>query len=196
MLLKVVFLSAVVLVVSVEGFGSIAENQGFGIGVSTLGTVFGGAGSLDDAKTTMVNLGQTITPTQCQWALEDDNIVLSQKAKGVGLCGVLGVQQDGTALGEQHQSVQPDWNGLSAQGQGLDVNVGETASHSDAAGVVSASSTFLADRLQALSSPATSMNAGQFINLSQQGCLAGGIALNGGFDHSAQVVTTQSQGNF
>jgi hypothetical protein len=193
---RVVFLSVVVLVVSVGAVANLTENQGFGIDASTLGTVFGGAGSLNDNKTTMVCLGQTITLTLCHWALEDDNIVLSQTSNGIGLCGVLGVQQNGAALGEQHQSVTPDWNGLSSQGQGIQVDVSESASRSDAAGAVSASNTFLADRLQALNSGGTSMNAGQCVNLSQGGGLGGGIAINGGFEHSAGVVTIQSQGTF
>jgi len=160
-----VFSLAVVLVVSSQSFGGISQNQGFGIQSTTLAELFKGTGTIGDGKIAVVSLGQTNIGS-CLWAIQDDNVIFTQRATAVGQCAHLGVMQNGSAIGGQFQSLA-GFSGPKAQGQELELGLAQEVTKTNGAGTAAASHEFIGDRLQTLGSSSGSLSQSNFVNVAQ-----------------------------
>ena len=182
------------LVVFVSGLclGDIEQDQGYALDGRSAATLLRGHGTVGDSKILTVMLGQTTFQECGLWAIQDDDAIFLQRTAGVGNCAILDTLQIGQAVGQQSQSIG-SLLGEKAQGQGLEVGLGQSASKIDA-GALATRQGFVGHRLQTAGSPYGLLAEGQLVNLTQNSCLAGSAGSNGQAVANSYLNTNQAQG--
>ena len=184
--------AALAVLVSGLCLGDIEQDQGYAIDGRSAATLLRGHATIGDSKILTVMLGQTTFAECGLWAIQDDNAIFLQRTAGVGNCAILETLQVGQAVGQQSQSIG-SLAGEKAQGQGLEVGLGQSASKIDA-GALATRQGFVSHRPQTAGSPYGLLAEDQLVNLSQNSCLAGSAGSNGQAVTNSYLNTNQSQG--
>jgi hypothetical protein len=179
-------------VLSVSGFAGITQDQGFGIGGETIAQMLDGIGSAEEGSVVKVSIGQASLPACGLWAMQDDKVVFSQKGLAAGVCGGLGVLQNGIATGAQSQQVD-GCLGPVLQGQGLDLTLAQKLGESCGLGVASGTQNLLADRTQASGNVLGLLTSNQFVKACQDASVDGGPGSGGVIMAGLSCTVTQGQ---
>ena len=181
-----------VLFISAGVLADITQDQGFAIGADNLITLLHNKNIADNINLGTVTNDQTAINHCGLWAIQNDNAIFTQKGYAIGTCSQIGVLQSGTATGEQLQLLV-GCCGQKAQGQNLEVNLGQEVSKSNGEGTATATHEFFGDRLQALGSVGGSLNGDQFVSITQNSNIQGEPCADGQVDSIAYISTTQAQ---
>lgn len=180
------------LVLSIPCFAGITQSQGFVLGGETLAELTQGIGTAGDTSLAAVSLGQTALPACGLWAMQNDSVVFSQEGSVAGLCGGLGVTQNGGAVGAQAQKLD-SCLGPGVQGQGIELGLGQQLTDALGGGTALATQGVAAHRLQVAGSICGVMTTGQSVSASQDASVQGAPGSSGGVTASIGCTTIQGQ---
>ncbi|OHB54694.1 MAG: hypothetical protein A2173_07875 [Planctomycetes bacterium RBG_13_44_8b] len=186
---------ATVLFIQSSAFADIAgiaQEQNYAIGADNLIALVQGKNIASNINLGIVTNDQTAINSCGLWAIQDDNAIFTQKGYAIGACSQIGVLQSGTAIGEQCQMLVGCF-GPKAQGQELELGLAQQVNKSNGEGTATAEHEFFADRLQALGSISGSMNADQFISVTQDSNINGDDYADGKVTNSACINSSQVQ---
>jgi hypothetical protein len=178
-------------VLSVSGFAGITQDQGFEVGGETLAILTEGIGTAGDGSHAVISLGQTAIPACGLFAMQNDSVVFSQKGSVAGVCGGLGVLQNGGAVGGQSQKLDSCY-GPGVQGQGIDLGLTQAVTDLYGGGTALASQRVVADRVQVAGAVCGLMTTDQLVKASQDASVHGIPGSSGGI--VANIVCTATQG--
>jgi len=127
MLRKILLSAVVILLLSSGAFANIGQVQGFSIGEFNKVQIVGACGSAVGGNTLEVGQRQTARNPRLGSAAIKQGGILTQHARVRGRGGTIGVVQNASVDGSQHQFIGGRRRGSNTQGQSLNLNLNTIA---------------------------------------------------------------------
>jgi hypothetical protein len=184
--------TALALLVCAQCFGDIGQNQGYELQLGAMTNLFTGVGTTNSGDIAVACMGQTAIREVGLWALQDDNVILTESTGGIGQGALLGALQTSSAVGMQNQFVGNVCAG-GAEGRSLAVDLSQGLTKAAGPGVIGASSEFIGASLQALGSLCATMNADQLVTARQGSAIDGGACSVAATTTAVEASIAQTQ---
>ena len=127
MLRKILLSAVVILLLSSGAFANIGQVQGFSIGAFNKVKIVGGFGSAVGGNMLKVGQRQTASKPRLGSAAIKQGGILTQHARVRGRGGTMGVVQNASVDGSQHQFIGGRRRGSHTQGQSLNLSLNTIA---------------------------------------------------------------------
>ena len=191
MLRKCLLSVAVILLLSSGALAGIGQVQGFEIGALNLVGRCGGRGSAEGGNIAIVNHSQEVFKPLRGSVWQEEKGILVQCGSASGTGGVSGVAQQANVQGLQGQLTGPF--GTTAQGQCLDVSLGQVAIKAGGVGGAVGAQGFVGSQTQTIATPRMITTESQFVGVAQYSNVSGGLGSNAIVVNTVDVKMGQGQ---
>ena len=175
MLRKILLSAVVILLLSSGAFANIGQVQGFSIGEFNKIQIVGAFGSAVSGNIVKVGQRQTAGNTHLGSAAIKQGGILTQHARVRGRGGTMGVVQNASVNGSQHQFIGGRHRGPNTQGQSLNLSLNTNASKpAGGIGRVVGSQSFVGGQSQRQATHGGFSTSSQFVQAEQ------GVKIKGG----------------
>ncbi len=193
MLRKILLSAVVILLLSSGAFANIGQVQGFSIGEFNKVQIVGAFGSAVSGNMLKVGQRQTAGNTHLGSAAIKQGGILTQNARVRGRGGTMGVVQNASVNGSQHQFIGGRHRGPNTQGQSLNLSL-NTNARKPAGGIgrVVGSQSFVGgQRSQRQATHAGFSTSSQFVQAEQGVKIKGGQRSNVVVENNLNVTMFQ-----
>ena len=192
MLRKISLSAVVILLLSSGAFANIGQVQGFSIGAFNKVQIVGAFGSAVGGNMLEVGQRQTARNPRLGSAAIKQGGILTQHARVRGRGGTIGVVQNASVDGSQHQFISGRRRGPNTQGQSLNLNLNTTARKPvGGIGCVVGSQSFVGGQSQRQATRGGFSASSQFVQAEQGVKIMGGQRSNVVVENNLNVTMFQ-----
>lgn len=192
MLRKILLSAVVIMLLSSGAFANIGQVQGFSIGDFNKVQVVGGFGSAVGRNMLEVGQRQTARNPRLGSAAIKQGGILTQHARVRGRGGTIGVVQNASVDGSQHQFIGGRRRGSNTQGQSLNLNLNTIARKPGGSiGRVVGSQSFVGEQSQRQATRGGFSTSSQFVQAEQGVKIMGGRRSNVVVENNLNVTMFQ-----
>ena len=179
MLRKILLSAVVILLLSSGAFANIGHVQGFSIGAFNKVQIVGGPDPAVGGNMLEVGQRQTASNPRLGSAAIKQGGILTQNARVRGRGGTIGIVQNASVDGSQHQFISGRRRGPNTQGQSLNLNLNTTARKPGGGiGCVVGSQSFVGGQSQRQATRGGFSTSSQFVQAEQGVKIMGGQRSN------------------